>query len=51
MMDDNTMKDADKEMIEKLSPSNTEIVLVILDLIQTVHDVPESKKTEMETRT
>lgn len=38
------MTDMDKKEIEKISPSNIEIVLVILDLIQTVHDVPENKK-------
>ena len=33
-MDDNTMKDADKEMIEKLSLSDIEIILKILNMIQ-----------------
>ena len=45
------MTDMDKKEIEKIPPSNIEIVLAILDLIQAVHDVPESKKTEMEKRT
>lgn len=43
------MTDMDKKEIEKLSPSNIEIVLAILNSIQIVQMC--QVKTEMETRT
>lgn len=39
------MTDMDKKTLENLSPSNIEIVLAILNLIQTGHDVLENKKS------
>ena len=40
------MTDMDKKVLENLSPSNIEIVLAILNLIQMGHDVSENKKAE-----